>query len=412
MSTRLRRHPDRGGAGRIAAGARRRLLRDLAQMVRIPSPSGQEAQIGRWMARRLREMGLEVRLQPLGDRFNVLGRLRIGSGRGPTVMLNGHLDTLPVPPGWRTDPYHLRVRGDVLIGAEVNNMKAALAAYLEAIRRLRRAPQGASGTVLLAAVVSECDALGLGTLALVNAGIRADWAIVGEPTDLAILTAHGGVTQARLVVEGRAAHVSQRARGCNAVEAMIHMLSGLDESVLSHHPHPSFPGLPTLNIGVIRGGTLPSMLAERCEALIDVRTVPGMTPQSVRRDLLRYLRRAGRRRAGVRVEVSLRKPPAFCQQYPFLVPKTSAIVRAVEAAHRHAVGRNARVGAWRPLVFYGTDGSHLCRAGIPVAIYGPGTTGQVNRPQESMALSDVLAAAEVYYLALRVLLGGAPPGAG
>ncbi|MDR7550878.1 MAG: M20/M25/M40 family metallo-hydrolase [Armatimonadota bacterium] len=363
------------------------------------------------MARRLREMGLEVRLQRVGDRFNVLGRLPVGTGRGPTVMLNGHLDTLPLPPGWRTAPYRLRVRRDELIGAEVNNMKAALAAYLEAIRRLRRAPRGASGAVLLAAVVSECDALGLGTRALLDAGIRADWAIVGEPTALTVLTAHGGVMQVRVVVEGRSAHVSQRASGRNAVEAMVRMLSGLDESVLRYRPHPSFPGLPTLNIGVLRGGTLPSMLAERCEALIDVRTVPGMTPHSVRRDLLRHLRPAAHR-ARVRVEVVLSEPPVFCQQYPFLVPATSPVVRAVVAAHRHVIGCTPRVGAWQPLVFYGTDGSHLARAGIPVAIYGPGTTAQVNRPEESMALSDVLAAAEVYHLALRGLLGGDPPEAG
>lgn len=404
--------PSREGATSPSAeGARRRLLRDLAQLVRIPSPSGHEARIGRWMARRLRAMGLEVWLQRVGDRFNVLGRLRVGTGRGPTIMLNGHLDTLPLPPGWRSEPYRLRVHRDELVGAEVNNMKAALAAYLEAIRRLQRTPRGASGTVLLAAVVSECDALGLGTRALLDAGMRAEWAIVGEPTGLAVLTAHGGVTQVRVVVEGRSAHVSQRAAGRNAVEAMVRMLSGLDESVLRHRPHPSFPGLPTLNIGVLRGGTLPSMLAERCEALIDVRTVPGMTPHSVRRDLLHVLRPAARR-ARVRVDVVLSQPPGFCQQYPFLVPATSPVVRAVATAHRRVVGRAPRVGAWRPLVFYGTDGSHLARAGIPVAIYGPGTTAQVNRPEETIALPHALVAAEVYYLALRGLLGGDPPEAG
>jgi acetylornithine deacetylase len=374
-------------------------------LVAIPSVSGTEGRLGTWLARTLRKRGLHVRIQRvLPGRFNVIARLRLGRG-GKRLMFNGHLDTLPLQSGWTRRPYRAVLRGDRVYGSEVNNMKGALAAYLEALRLLAAHRPVSQGEVVLTAVIGECDALGLGTLSLLESHFDADGAILGEPTDLNVLTAHSGVTQLRVIANGRAAHISHPSAKHNAIADMAQLVSGIDTHILRFRSHAAFPGLPMVNVGVIHGGTAASMSADRCEALVDVRTVPGMTPASVRRDFARYVRKARRAVPGLTARVELRERPEFCQQYPFHIDASAGIVRAVRGAADQVRGRATRVGSWSPCVFYGTDGSHLLRGGVPVAICGPGTAAQVSRPDEHIAWHDVVMAAQVYYVAAARFLG-------
>jgi acetylornithine deacetylase len=383
-----------------------RLFKDLQSLVSIPSVSGTEGQLGTWLARTLRNRNLQVRIQRVVQgRFNVIARLRMGPG-GKHLMLNGHLDTLPLQSGWTCRPYRAMRRGGRVYGSEVNNMKAALAAYLETLRLLAVLRPVSRGEVVLTAVMGECDTLGLGTLSLLESGFRADGAILGEPTDLNVLTAHSGVTQLRMIALGTAAHVSHPSAKHNAIMDMSRLVSGIDTRILHFKSHPAFPGLPTINVGVIRGGTAASMSADRCEALVDVRTVPSMTPSSVRDDLMRYIREVRRTAPALTVKVELRKRPEFCQQYPFHIDATAGIVEAVRQAADQVRGRTMSVGSWSPCVFYGTDGSHLLRGGIPVAVCGPGTAAQVSRPDEHIAWNDIVTAAQIYYVAAARFLGG------
>lgn len=284
-------------------------------------------------------------------------------------------------------------------------MKAAVAGMIGVLATLARAPHAIRGRVVLSAVIGECDALGLGTTHMLAQGLRADLAINGEPTDLQVMTAHSGVSQLRLSVKGRAAHVCQRADGVDAIGGLVRLLGGLDESRLAFAPHPAFPGLPTLNVGIVNGGSLPSMLAAEAEALIDVRTVPGMTPDSVRDDIARHVEGIRSQDPTIAAEVTLLAPPRFVQQRPFLMPDDHPIVVAVAAAHRRTTGKATTVGTLHPQVFFGTDASHLLAAGIPTAIYGPGKVVDINAVNESIAIADVLTAARVYLAATLDLCG-------
>src|SRR5262249_41840607 len=144
------------------------------------------------------------------------------SGRpGPTLLFNGHLDTLPVQPGWSQDPFKPRRVGDKLVGAEINNMKAAVAGMIGCMAAMSKAKESMAGKIVLSAVIGECDALGLGTTHMLHQGLKADMAINGEPTDLNVMTAHSGVSQLRLTVQGRSVHVCQRADGRNAIEDLV-----------------------------------------------------------------------------------------------------------------------------------------------------------------------------------------------
>jgi acetylornithine deacetylase len=368
----------------------------VRRLCEIPSVSKDEDQISLAVAKQLKNDGLEVHVQEvLPKRCNVIARLRTGRP-GPRLLFNGHLDTLQPPKGYTRDPYRVSIDKGRLYAAEVNNMKAAVGAMMAVMAQLVKRRAELAGEVILSAVIGECDALGLGTVTLLGSGFTADFCINGEPTDLAIMTAHSGVTQLKLKVRGRSAHVSQRAHGLNAIDKLIQVLPEFTEKALTFTTHPDFPGLPTINIGTLLAGSLPSMLADVAEAGIDVRTVPGMTPESVLNDLTNVLKQKRRSDPDFDAELLLAGRPEFCQERPFYMDRQSPIIDAVSRAHRSVFGTDPIIGTLIPQVFFGTDASHILAAGIPTAIYGPGKVTDINTPDESMAVDDFLHAAEVY----------------
>jgi acetylornithine deacetylase len=223
------------------------------------------------------------------------------------------------------------------------------------------------------------------------------------------MTSHSGVTQLKLIIKGRAAHVSQRAQGIDAIAKLVALLPLINEKILTFDRHPAFPGLPTIHVGLIRGGILPSMLAERAEVGIDVRTVPGMTAETVLADIQRFILKTRAKDPQLDVEVTLSARPDFMQPRPFHMEKTAPIVEAVAAAHRLVTGKTAKVGTLIPQVFFGSDASHISAAGIPTAIYGPGKVTDISTPNESMAVDDMWTAANVYLASASALCGGTGP---
>jgi acetylornithine deacetylase len=362
--------------------------------------------IAAWTASELERLGLETRLQEvLPGRSNVVGVLDTGRP-GPTLLFNGHIDTLPIPTGYSHDPFRPFVRDGRLYGAEINNMKGAVAAMIGAAGVLAEMSDRLRGRIVLSAVMGECDSLGLGTLALIESGLVADFSINGEPTDLNVMTCHVGVSQLLIQARGISVHVCRRSEGHSALDELLPAIAALDETCLTHTPHPDFPGLPTLNLGKVRGGAMASMLAEEAEALVDVRTVPGMTPESVLTDVKAAIARVRTRRGTIpNIEVSLLQRPAFCQQYPYSIDTAHPVVEAVAEAHLALFGQRPYVGPLFPQVFFGTDASHLSRAGIPTVIYGPGKVEQINVNDESMAIEDLIAATNVYTIAGVTLCG-------
>lgn len=372
------------------------VLRHVTALCEIPSVSSHEDRISRRAAELVREIGLEIEEQEvLPGRRNVLAWLRTGRP-GPRLLFNGHLDTLQPPPGYTRDPYKVEIIDGRLYAAEVNNMKAAVGGMMAAMAELARQKEKLRGEIVLSAVIGECDALGLGTLHMLERGFRADLCINGEPTNLAVMTSHSGVTQLKLTVTGRPAHVSQRAQGINAIDKLVRLLPRFTEQALTFARHEAFPGLPTINVGFIKGGTLPSMLAASAEAGIDVRTVPGMSPESVLADLERVLVAARLDDPELIASLTLSERPSFCQERPFHMDADAPIVRTVADAHAEVAGHAAKVGTLVPQVFFGTDASHILAAGIPTAIYGPGKVTDISTPDESMAVSDMVTAARVY----------------
>ncbi|WP_162918748.1 M20 family metallopeptidase [Taklimakanibacter deserti] len=373
------------------------IIERICALCEIPSVSGNEGKVAKRAAGLLEQDGLSVELQEVEPgRSNVIARLKTGR-EGSRLLFNGHLDTLPPPAeGWTRDPYRPAIENGRLYAAEVNNMKGAVGGMMWAMAELQRRSADLCGEIILSAVVGECDSLGLGTVSALERGLTADFCINGEPTDLAVMTSHAGVTQLKLTVHGHPAHVSQRAQGIDAISGLVALLRHIREDALTYTAHPDFPGLPTIHVGVIAGGILPSMLAPSAEARIDVRTVPGMTPQSVLGDLQRLIEEAKKQDAKLKAEVVLSKRPTFMQPHPFHMATDAPIVTAVAKAHLAVSAKPAHVGTLVPQVFFGSDASHILAAGIPTAIYGPGQVSDISTANESIAVADVVTAAQTY----------------
>ncbi len=369
----------------------------VSALCAIPSVSGDEELIGQRAAEILRHDGLDVEEQEVAPRrHNVIARLSTGRP-GPTLLFNGHLDTLPPPAsGWTRDPYAPAIENGRLYAAEVNNMKGAVGGMMAAMSRLLKMKDRLHGEVVLSAVVGECNSLGFGTVSALERGLKADCCINGEPTDLAVMTSHSGVTQLTLTVRGRSAHVSQRAQGIDAIAKLVAILPLISERALTFSAHEDFPGLPTIHVGMIKGGFLPSMLADVAEARIDVRMVPGMSATTVLADLERLLGRLRKDDPQLDVEIALSARPDFMQPIAFHVDRKEPVVQAVAEAHKAVTGHATTVGTLVPQVFFGSDASHIQASGIPTAIYGPGKVTDISTPNESMAVADMVTAANVY----------------
>jgi acetylornithine deacetylase len=396
---------DREAIARAAAAAvdEPGLVALLSRMVRIRSYSagGEEGRIARFMADELAALGLEVQLQEVQPaRLNCVGRWP-GTGGGLSLMLNGHLDTNPAGEGWTRDPLGGETDDRFVYGIGVSNMKAADAAYVAAMRAVRRTGVRLRGDVVLAFVVGELQG-GIGTAHLLRQGVRADRFVVGEPTDLSALTLHAGSLEYELVTRGLTRHLSKMEEGVDAIEHMVRAMQGLRAMSFSGPDRPEYRGVRRLAIGVIQGGLgpeyhdwRPSLLADRCRIRFAVRYGPGQTPESVEADLEAVL--DGLRRADPAFAAELRpnRGPHRLVMEPFEVPHDADIVRTVVEAHRAELGEDPAVGAIAPYRFYGTDAAHLARAGMLGLVYGPG--GKYNTmPDERVEIRDVCAAARVY----------------
>ena len=206
------------------------------RLVAHRSYPGEEAAVQQAVGAWLAEHGLHPEWQPVaGDRQNVLARVE--NGPGPTLLLNGHVDTVLAVDGWSSDPWRPRWDGDRLYGLGACDMKAGVAAAMLVTRALARRRDLWRGTLLFSSVVDE-EVHSLGARALIAAmrdGSRPDACIVTESSWRPCLGAVGKV-RLRADVAGKPAHAAWPAAGVNAAVEAARFVAGLDALPLGDHP--------------------------------------------------------------------------------------------------------------------------------------------------------------------------------
>lgn len=357
----------------------------LQQLVEIDSvnPSlvagaAGEDQIASHVSRWATRAGLDVeRLEATPGRPSVLVRGgRRGEGR--TLLLCGHLDTVGV--GGMTAPHTPRIDGDRLYGRGAYDMKGGLAAALVACRDASRA--GIAGEVVVAAVADEEHA-SIGVQEALR-HVHADAAIVTEPTELVVATAHKGFVWMEIDVVGRAAHGSRPHLGIDAILKTGPVLVALDalNDVLRASAHPSL-GPGTLHASLISGGLEESTIPDRCTVVIERRTLPGESVDDVERDVAELLDRC--RAADPELDVRSR---TLLARDPFETVAGEGIVETVAKAASEHLGAPAEIGG----VSYWADSAFLSAAGIQTVLFGPDGDG-AHAEVEWVSLPGTLACA-------------------
>lgn len=358
--------------------------RFLADLVRIDSvnpetwPGGSgEANVAARVSQELSELGLVPETSEAGPgRTSVIARLPGTSPR--TLLLEAHLDTVQAE-GMR-DPFSARVRDGRLHGRGACDDKASVTAFVGAVRALARAGVTPPVTVVLAAAAGE-EFAGRGIRALMAAGLRADGAIVGEPTRLDVVVAHKGCVRAELHVHGRAAHSSRPETGANAVEAAATAITAMQAAlgpVLAARAHP-LSGVPTLAFTLIAGGVGINTIPADCAVRFDRRVIPGERPEDALGELRAALA-AVPLPDGIRAEI--RDP--FLMDGPMALAPDAPLPQALLAAARRHRPQAATVG-----VTYGTDAGRIASFGVPCVVFGPGDIAQAHAAEEWVDLAQV-----------------------
>ena len=382
-----------------------RRLVDLAlRLVSTPSFTGSEQAAAELMRDDLDELGLQVQWQQVEDgRANVLGTWA-GAGGGPSLMLNGHLDTsysgrepwLRDIPGFQPEGFE---RDGRIYGLGISNMKGALACYVEALRALIDADVRLKGDLLIAAVAGEIEktqqgadegaefrGYAAGSRYLVSHGGAADMCILGEPTENKLVLAHFGSLWLRLSTHGPFVHTafSEGRRDENSILRMRPVLDAVLEWLPGWEERMSYGDVRGVaNVGGIEGGFgwRASRTPHRTDLFLDLRVPPDVPMADARREALEFARSLD----GVEAEVYVTAPGAEIEEgHP--------IVAALDESHGEVFGTPPE----RDVVRWFSDASVLSRYGIATVNYGTSSGLPDAELGENLAVDGLVKTAEVY----------------
>jgi len=387
------------------------LLSFLQRLIAIPSCDGRESAAQEAVAHHMEACGLEVdawaldleELQRHSACFQevqrqhglgVVGSLG-GPGSGADLILNGHIDVVPTgdPGNWSHPPWQGTLTSNRLYGRGAVDMKGGLCCGIYAAKALLDAGVGLDAKLIVESVIGEEDG-GVGTLATLLRGYRADAAIIMEPTQLAVIPAQAGALNFRLTVNGLSAHGCVRDEGVSAIEKFQPIFAGLRSFEQRRNANCSDPlfaryALPyPISIGTVMAGDWASTVPERlvCEGRYGVQLSEDL--DSARRQLEAAVAQIASEDPWL-----ADNPPDIewwgGQFAPAVTPRDHAIVEGVATVMQDLTGKKPPVEG----VPYGADMRLLVNeGGIPTILFGPGDVRQSHRPDEFVPLDDLLLA--------------------
>jgi acetylornithine deacetylase len=414
----------------IAAGITERQVLALEQAaIRIPSTTMEEGPLADHLANYMADIGLDVEMmdvthpaKPGKKTRQPIGRLR-GTGGGPSLMLNGHMDPGVEMSGWSVDPYGARFEDGWVWGMGAHDDKGGVIAAICGVEAIVRAGVRLRGDVLVCPVVAH-KLGGWGTRALLAHGVRANMAINMEHSALTIATVCVGVVMIRVTTRSPElffrSSAEARAAYQNPIEQQLRIIQRIGPSLdpippggwLRFTPHPELPGFPTHTFDTIHKEhyyqpNYSGLSSRECALIFQIRTVPGQTVASVRDDVHRLLESIRKESPTLDYEVTIPAPGSeqgWCQD-PMEILRDHPLVMALADGHRQASGTEPMIGGWGRLGNVG-DGNILAAAGIPSLQYGAGDIRVYREwptPDERVKLSDlVIAARAIAYAAYRV----------
>jgi putative selenium metabolism hydrolase len=376
----------------------------LQKLVQTSSLPGEEGRVAELLMTEMERLGFnDVRMDAAG---NVIGEL--GPDTGPTLLLDSHMDTVEVadPDAWSIDPLSGEIREGRLYGLGACDMKGGLAATLYGMAHLLNTRTPLAGRVLVAAVGLEEPSEGTGTRILFEEdGVRADWVVIAEPSNLHVVRAQQGHMEMNLAVTGRSAHAATPHLGDNAIYTMARIIFGL-EILAEQLAEDPFLGSGSLAVTEICSRAVSrNAVPERCEITIDRRLTLGETEALALAEVRRILAREG-----VETDVNVIEETVETHTgrtytvrrsfSPWALEVEHPLIKAALAAASD-VGLHATPDRW----LFATEGSYTAgEAQVPTVGFGPGDPALAHCYDEYVELEQVYTAASMYAaLAARLL---------
>jgi acetylornithine deacetylase ArgE len=369
-----------------------RLLRDLVRLPSVnpmgrllQSPDLYEHRVTAYLEDFFRGLGVPSQRQTIApQRDNIIARLD-SPGARRTLVFEAHQDTVPTD-NMTIEPFGAHIENGRLYGRGACDIKGGMAAMLAAFARVvREKPAGACNLIMACSVDEEHTFLGVQEM--VRRGLRADMAVVAEPTDLRVVKAHKGLCRWKVTTPGRSCHSSTPELGVNAIYRMGRLLSVIERyaNELRASRSDALLGPPTLSVGRVEGGTSVNTVPDRCQIEVDRRLIPGEEAEAARRDFIDSLKTALPDLPFECSPIWINCPALSPEHNSKLVTRLSQCIDAVKGTHEVIA------------VPYGTDASTLALGGVPSVVFGPGDIARAHTCDEWVPLDEVAEASDIMY---------------
>jgi len=370
----------------------------LQKLIQTPSPSLQEREAAELVAEKMRASGFNtVRVDDVSDAMGTIN----GSGDGRSLLLNGHIDHVPV--GDMVDPYSGRVmdgsafgvEGEVVYGRAASDMKGAVAAMVMAGAALRDLGLDLKGDYKVAAVAQE-EVGGAGSMSTINdSQFLADVVLIGEATNMDLALGHRGSMKMSVVVKGRSCHASAPERGVNALYKALTMIDVIRSDLAPRLPKHPLYGKTSLVVTQIEVKPKAfNVVPEECQFHIDCRNTPNFPVEDLYQELNNIVAtlKAHDPEFQARVlPISLITGRRSFSGF-YTDPREFPVVEEASNTIRDVLGKEPTQKTWT----FATDGRMYSWMGLPVIGFGPGEERFAHTHQDHVRVEDYLDAIRVY----------------
>jgi len=307
------------------------------------------------------------------DRPSVLAHFNFQAKK--TLLIECHVDTVSVD-HMEISPFDPVIKNGQIFGRGSCDTKSSYAAALSALFEIIHEGKSPRYNVLLVGASDEEFGHG-GARDLAKHGFQADFAIIGEPTDLNLVHGHKGVTRFEVETTGKSVHASMPERGQNAIYGMAPVILGLEKLAkkISKRKHPIL-GSPSMNVGMIDGGSTVNTVPGRCRIQVDRRLIPGETGKSSVIEAKKFLKAN---------KISGQVSGPLVDSPPFYLDRDHPFVQELVQ-----VGKKCKptLKTKKVVAPFATDAAVLS-AHVPCVVMGPGSIKLAHTARESAPVDEI-----------------------
>lgn len=358
-------------------------------LISIPSPTGKEHEVCKFVRDRIERHADEVKTVPVdGCGPSLVAYHRTSRKNAPTVVLNGHLDTVEVADGWSTDPFKPHSDGQRLYGLGAGDMKSGLAVLMDLFERFSKE----KGLNITFAASSDEEGNSFGAHTLLTRGlVPGDVCLMTEPTNEMVMLGCRGRYVVDITVHGKAAHGARPHLGINATEDAAKVIANLNRVKPRQH---ELLGRGSLCVLKVVGGGDTLSVPDRCLIRVDRHVVPGETKELVMDDFIKALKPLEMQS---KLKFSwMKRPTPFLEPY---ITERTELVKAFIFTEREVSGSTEEN------IVYGESVGDFNMFGkvMPTVVYGPAAQDW-HSPNEFVLMDSIVRVRDLYVKYLKGII--------